>query len=84
VRKTPAYMRDTIRINSTLSSVAERYHVSLEEHHSSFGDALATAQIFQNMLKQAQQSGLVSLKDLLRVAFTPPSLDLRRPGGPHA
>ena len=84
VRKTPAYMRDTIRINSTLSSVAERYRVSLEDQHSSFGDALATAQIFQNMLKQAQQSGLVFLKDLLRVAFTPPSLDLPKPGGPHA
>ena len=84
VRKTPVSMRDTIRINSTLSSLAERYHVSLEEQHSSFGDALATAQIFQNMIKQAQQGGVVTLKDLLRMAFTPPSLDLRKPGVPAA
>jgi DNA polymerase-3 subunit epsilon len=84
VRRTPSSMRDTIRVDSTLSSLAERYHVSIEEQHSSFGDALATAQIFQNMIKQAQKFGVVHLKDLLRMAFTPPSLDLRSRGGPTA
>ena len=82
VKKTPSSMRGTIKINSSLSSLAERYRVSIEERHSSFGDALATAQIFQNMIKQAQREGALYLKDLLRMAFTPPSLDLRNPGVP--
>ena len=80
VKKTPSSMRSTIMINSRLSSLAERYHVSIEENHSSFGDALVTAQIFQNMIKQAQQGGVLNLKDLLRMAFTPPSLDFDNPG----
>jgi len=80
VKKTPSSMRSTIKINSRLSSLAERYHVSIEENHSSFGDALVTAQIFQNMIKQAQQGGVLNLKDLLRMAFTPPSLDFDNPG----
>jgi DNA polymerase III subunit epsilon len=82
VKRTPSSMRGTIKINSRLSSLAERYHVSIEEDHSSFGDALVTAQIFQNMIKQAQQGGALNLKDFLRMAFTPPSLDLRNPGVP--
>jgi DNA polymerase III subunit epsilon len=82
VKRTPSSMRGTIKINSLLSSLAERYHVSIEEDHSSFGDALVTAQIFQNMIKQAQQGGALNLKDFLRMAFTPPSLDLRNPGVP--
>jgi DNA polymerase III subunit epsilon len=84
VKKTPPSMRHMIKINSHLSSLAERYHVSLEEQHSSFGDALTTAQIFQNMIKQSRQEGVATLKDFLRMAFTPPSLDLRDRGGPHA
>ena len=62
-------------VNSTLGALSERYHVQIKGHHSSFGDALATAQIFQQMLKQAQKQGVLSLKDLLRKAYQPVSLD---------
>ena len=34
---------------------------------------LATAQIFQQMIKQAQKQGVLSLKDLLRKAYQPVS-----------
>ncbi len=61
-------------VNSSLSALADRYHVQINGHHSSFGDALATAQIFQQMLKQTQKQGLLSLKDLLRRAYQPVSL----------
>jgi len=60
--------------DSSLSALAERHHVQINGLHSSFGDALATAQIFQQMLKQAQGEGLLSLKDLLRRAYEPVSL----------
>jgi len=65
----------TMKMNSSLSALAERYHVHIEGHHSSFGDALATAQIFQQMLKQAQKQDFRSLKDLLRKAYQPVSLN---------
>lgn len=64
-----------MKADSSLSALAERYHVHIEGHHSSFGDALATAQIFQQMLKQAQKQGILSLKDLLRKAYQPVSLN---------
>jgi DNA polymerase-3 subunit epsilon len=54
--------------DSSLSALAARYQVRIEERHSSFGDALATALIFQKMLKEAQQSGIARLKDLLRLS----------------
>ena len=53
------------KVDSTLGAVAERYHVTVEEHHSSFWDALATAQIFQQMIKQVQRLGILHLRDLL-------------------
>jgi DNA polymerase-3 subunit epsilon len=59
------------RMDRRLTAVAERYRVSVEERHTSFGDALATAEIFQNMLKQMERRGIVSLKDLLKIALTP-------------
>ncbi len=74
VRRTPVSERSSLQINSTLSSVAERYRVQVEELHSSFWDAVATAQIFQQMLKEVQRQGIVQLADFLRLAFTPPSL----------
>jgi DNA polymerase-3 subunit epsilon len=74
VKRTPASERASLQINSTLSSVAERYRVHVEELHSSFWDAVATAQIFQQMLKEVQRQGVVHLADFLRLAFTPPSL----------
>ena len=79
VRKFPFMLR-TMKLDSTLIAVAERYHVLIEEQHSSFGDALATAQIFQTMIKQAERSGVLCLKDLLRMAFTPPGFGMQHAG----
>ncbi len=73
-KKTPASSIATMKIDSTLGAVAERYHVTVEELHSSFWDALATAQIFQQMIKEVQRLGIVCLKDFLKLAHTPPSL----------
>jgi DNA polymerase III subunit epsilon len=67
--------QESMRANSSLSALAERYHVQVNGRHSSFGDALATAQIFQQMLKQAQKQGIFSLKEFLRKAYQPLSLD---------
>jgi DNA polymerase-3 subunit epsilon len=71
VNKTPASMKSANKIDSSLSALAERYHVSIDEQHSSFGDAMATAQIFQQMIKQAQRQGTHNLKDLLSKACQP-------------
>jgi DNA polymerase-3 subunit epsilon len=73
-KKTPASMIATMKIDSTLGAVAERYHVAVEGLHSSFWDALATAQIFQQMMKEVQRLGILSLRDFLKLAHTPPSL----------
>ncbi|HXX36297.1 MAG TPA: 3'-5' exonuclease [Thermodesulfobacteriota bacterium] len=78
-KKAPASMTDATKINSTLDAVAERYHVAVEELHSSFWDALATAQIFQQMIKAFQGLGILSLKDFLKLAHTPPSLGVVQP-----
>jgi DNA polymerase III alpha subunit (gram-positive type) len=77
--KTPSFQRETIEINSTLDAVAERYKISVEDRHSSFWDAMATAQIFQKMIKEAESLGVVNLKDLLKLAFKPPSLGPEKP-----
>jgi DNA polymerase III subunit epsilon len=74
VMKTPAPLRSKIKLDSSLGALAERYHVSLDQRHSSFGDALATAQIFQHMVKQAEKMGISTLKGLLRMALNPPAL----------
>ena len=65
----------TAKVNSSLRALAERYHVHSEGHHSSFGDALTTAQIFQQMLRRAQIQGIFSLRDLLRRAYQPVSFN---------
>jgi len=65
--------QNLMTVNSTLSALAGRYHVQINGHHSSFGDAFATAQIFQQMLKQAQKQGMTSLKHLLKKAYQPVS-----------
>ncbi|MGC1401503.1 MAG: 3'-5' exonuclease [Thermodesulfobacteriota bacterium] len=82
--KTSGATKGRVRTDSRLSALAERYHVPLEERHSSFADALTTAQIFQVMLKHFQRYGLRSLKDLLRLAFTPPSFRISPSGPPSA
>jgi DNA polymerase III alpha subunit (gram-positive type) len=78
-KKTPALTMATMKINNTLGALAERYHVAVEELHSSFWDALATAQIFQQMIKEVRGLGILSLKDFLKLAHTPPSLGLLKP-----
>jgi DNA polymerase III alpha subunit (gram-positive type) len=77
--KTPASMIETMKMDSTLSAMAERYHVTVEGLHSSFWDALATAQIFQQMIKEVQRLGILSLRDFLKLAHTPPSLGRVKP-----
>jgi DNA polymerase-3 subunit epsilon len=72
-KKTPPSMIATMKIDSTLGAVAERYHVTVEGLHSSFWDALATAQIFQQMIKEVQELGILSLRDFLKLAHTPSS-----------
>jgi DNA polymerase III alpha subunit (gram-positive type) len=83
-KKTPASMIATLKIDSTLSAVAERYHVAVEGLHSSFWDALATAQIFQQMIKEVQRLGILSLKDLLKLAHTLPGSEFLRSDIPTA
>jgi DNA polymerase-3 subunit epsilon len=73
-RKTPASIATTGSIDSTLGAVAERYHVTVEGLHSSFWDGLVTAQIFQQMIKEVQRLGILSLKDLLKLAYTSPRI----------
>ncbi len=67
--------QDRTNGSSSLDALAERYRVQVNGHHSSFGDALATAQIFQQILKQAQKRGVLSLKGLLRKAYQPVSME---------
>jgi DNA polymerase-3 subunit epsilon len=74
-KKTPA----TMETDSTLGAVAERYHVTVEGLHSSFWDALVTAQIFQHMIKEVQWLGILSLKDLLKLAYPSPSSRFFKP-----
>jgi DNA polymerase-3 subunit epsilon len=78
-KNTPASVIATMKIDSTLGAVAERYHVTVEGLHSSFWDALATAQIFQQMIKEVQRLGILSLKDFLKLAHTLPSLGFVKP-----
>jgi len=78
-KKTSASMIGMMKIDSTLGALAERYHVTVEELHSSFRDALATAQIFQQMIKEVQRLGILCLKDFLKLAHTPPSLGFVKP-----
>ena len=78
-KKTPASMIGTMKIDSTLGAVAERYHVAVEGIHSSFWDALATAQIFQQMIKEVQGLGILCLKDFLKLAHTTSSFGRVKP-----
>jgi DNA polymerase III alpha subunit (gram-positive type) len=77
-KKTPASIIATMKIDSTLGTVAERYHVAVEGLHSSFWDAVATAQIFQQMIKEVQGLGILSLRDFLKLAHTPPGSESLR------
>ena len=77
----PPQAKEEEKANTTLQGLTERYLIANEEQHSSFGDALATAQIFQKMIRLAERHGVHSLKDLLRLAYHPPSIDAHRQDG---
>ena len=76
-----AVPKEVAKADTRLAGLTERYGIANEERHSSFSDALATAQIFQKMIKQAERCGALTLKDLLRLAYHPPSIDAHRQDG---
>jgi len=48
----------------TLDSLCQRYHIENMIRHNAAGDALATAQLFQILLKKAQKNGVKKLNEL--------------------
>lgn len=50
----------------TLDSLCKRYHIGNSARHNAAGDALATAELFQILVKKAQTRGIQTVSDLLR------------------
>ena len=48
-----------------LDSLVRRYGIEVPDRHTAAGDALATALLFQRLLKKAERRGIVTLGDLL-------------------
>jgi DNA polymerase-3 subunit epsilon len=51
-----------------LATLAERYHLQVEEIHHALHDAFLTAQLWQRLLPRLAERGVTTLKDVLRVA----------------
>ena len=49
-----------------LDQLVERYNIEVPERHTAGGDALATALLFQRLLKKAERRGISTLGELLR------------------
>lgn len=50
----------------TLDTLCTRFGIGAADRHTSMGDALATAMIFQRMLTRLKRRGLTTLRDLVR------------------
>ena len=52
----------------SLDALVERYKIHLPERHTAWGDALATALIFQRLLPELERGGWRTLGELVRLA----------------
>jgi DNA polymerase-3 subunit epsilon len=64
----PAHIRNyalRLKRNQGLDAMAEYFGIQIPERHTSFGDALATAMIFQRILAELEKRGPATLRRLL-------------------
>ncbi|MEL6624911.1 MAG: 3'-5' exonuclease [Bacteroidota bacterium] len=49
----------------SLDALCDRYHISMEDRHTAWGDALITAKLLLQLLHQARSEGKISLRWLM-------------------